>query len=217
MTAASNFAIHLTDPHWMMATLFVPQMSLDEASKLQVGDKIDFSDTMRLFYSATIIKKQSTKFKIQFDGFSKNTSSDYKQQLYRFAKHGSISSRPAHRLKNLRIGDCVDINPLRKHSDLGWTSGKIMQFIDDSGQIQVNYEYKGTTYTYWVHLDNQAEIDRENTHIQSSGKKRKIMDDDGPSKKKQKIDDIDINELCTKIKLKNSGKIILTQDLDNGF
>ena len=96
--------------------------------------------------------------KIHYNGWSRkwDTWSDFVAETHRFAKHGSISKRPAHRFKDIGKGDCVEINPVRRYP--GWKNGKIKRLDQNSGQVQVVYEYEDRNYYCWTHLDNEQEI-----------------------------------------------------------
>ncbi len=119
---------------------FQPHMTRQEASKLNVNDSIDYRDNVGgyvgKFVLAKIMEKNGSKLKIHYDGWSSkwDICSDYETELYRFAKAGTVSQRPAHRFKELNVGDKVNINP-REH--LGWKSGVIKRFDGKSGQVQV--------------------------------------------------------------------------------
>ena len=104
-----------------------------EADKLCVGDRIDFRDGCGRFFSATIIAKNGTNLQIHYDGFSIKEWSDYISEQYRFAKYGSISKRLPKRLKYLRKGNYVKINPLNQ------------RFHKISGQIEVRLLYRKWT------------------------------------------------------------------------
>merc|ERR1712228_825433 len=86
-------------------------------------------------------------------------TSDFEKELHRFAKIGSISQRPSHRLKTLKKGDYVNINAM--DGDRAWKHGKILQFDVKSGQIQVSYQIEDDNKEHhiWTHLDNMEEID----------------------------------------------------------
>ena len=133
-------------------------MDLAEAYELQQGDKIDHRDYEGRFIPATIVEKKGTNLKIHYDEwFTKCVIwSDFTKELQRFAKAGSISKRPAHRFKDLKEGDYIDINPTQRH--FGWKHGQIRRFDKESGQIQVSYEFGDKTYLYWSHFDNEQEV-----------------------------------------------------------
>ena len=140
--------------------IFPSHMSLEDASELKVHDKIDHRDEIGRFLYATVSQKQGSNLMIHYDGWSKkwDTWSDFKKEIHQFAKAGSISKRPAHRLKHLKKGDYIDINPTHRHPASGWTCGEIKRFDKESGQIQVIYTYGDKHYLYWAHLDDENEI-----------------------------------------------------------
>eukprot|EP01084_Bolivina_argentea_P137726 242555_1 len=137
---------------------FTPHMTLDEAQKLRIHDKIDHRDSVGRFVLATVVQKHDTNIKIHYIGWDSkfDTWSDFKTETYRFAKAGSISKRPSHRLMNLKTGDFVDINPIHRHP--GWKCGEIRKLDQHSGQIQIVYKIHDKNYLYWVHLDNKDEV-----------------------------------------------------------
>ena len=137
---------------------FESHMQLQDAFKLKVHDKIDHRDQVGRFVYATVSEKQGTNLKIHYDGWSRkwDTWSDFQKEIHRFAKAGSISKRPAHRFKQLKKGDYVDINPTQRHP--GWKCGEIRRLDQKSGQVQVVYESADKNYLYWAHLDNKHEI-----------------------------------------------------------
>ena len=140
-------------------------LTLHECKRLIVGSMIDFRDNKGQFHGARIIEKEGqTRFYIHYeDNHEDNEWCDCKKSLFelnRFAKYKSISNRPAHRLKNVKIKDYVNINPIGRHPRIGWRLGIIRKIDNKSGQIQVAYQrYDGSHwYNYWVHRDNVNEI-----------------------------------------------------------
>ena len=121
---------------------FEKHMTLNIARKLKVGDKIDHMDKRGKFCKAVVIGKTEDGLKVHYEGRSVDDDviSDYKTELRRFAKRGSISGRPAHRLKELKKGDFVNVNPMGRHPEIGWQCCKIQQMDKQSGQIQVCYQ-----------------------------------------------------------------------------
>ena len=81
---------------------FIPHMSIQEASRLNICDDIDHRDVFGQYAFATIIKKVGTKLRIHYDGYDSewNVWSDYIKELHRFAIAGSISARKAHLYKH---------------------------------------------------------------------------------------------------------------------
>ncbi len=181
---------------------FKPHMSMQDAFKLKVKDKIDHRDEVGRFALATIAEKQGTNLKIHYDGWSRTWDvwSDFQTEINRFAKAGSISRRQAHRFNKLKESDYIDVNPMYTHPG-GWKCGEIRRFDHKSGQIHVIYEDNGKNYVYWAHLDDESEIaefaskselgNKENI----TGKKRKDMEKNEvndelimePARKKQKL------------------------------
>eukprot|EP01083_Nonionella_stella_P192172 710644_1 len=138
---------------------FISHMTHDEVSKLTKHEKIDHRDSVGRFVFATISEKQGTNLKIHYDGWSRKWDvwSNYSIELYRFAKHKSISLRPAHRFTDIKPDHFVDINP--KHV-VGWTAGIVRRKDRKSGQVQVSYwdGKKDTRSLMWVHLDDETMI-----------------------------------------------------------
>ena len=121
---------------------FVPHMSSEEAAELKVDDAIDYRLSTGQFTSCTIVEKVGSNLKIFCNGW--NAWCDYTQELYRLAKHESISKRPAHKFQEIKKGDFVDINPVHRHP--GWRPAEIKQRA--SGQIQVMYDLHTTHNVY---------------------------------------------------------------------
>eukprot|EP01084_Bolivina_argentea_P068627 124905_1 len=138
---------------------FVSHMSYQEANRLSIDDKIDHRDHVGRFVYATVSEKQGTNLKIHYDGWDRkwDTWSDFTIEIDRFAHAGSISKRPSYRFAQFKKGDYVDINP-RHQVWRNWTGGKICRTDQESGQVQVSYEFLGKTNLYWTHLDNVTEI-----------------------------------------------------------
>ena len=90
----------------------------------------------------------------------RDCSSDFLVEGWKFAQYGSISSRQAHRFKDVSKMDIVRINPWQQHP--GWRKGKIKRFggIQNfkSGQVEVAYVDDNKLHTQWIHLDNKHEI-----------------------------------------------------------
>ena len=139
---------------------FQEQTCIQDFSKLKVDDMIDHQDTMGRFLYAKIIdmREIGSKFKIHYDGWSSKWDiwSDYENFPEKFAIAGSISKRPAHRFKELKVGDYVDINPLRTHP--GWKPGKIRSLHKTSGQCHICYKHGDKLLYYWAHLDDAEQI-----------------------------------------------------------
>eukprot|EP01083_Nonionella_stella_P166664 557870_1 len=167
---------------------FVPHMSMEDATKLSVHDKIDHRDFVGQFVLATVTEKQGSKLKIHYDGWSHkwDTWSDFSVDLHRFAVSGSISLRPSHRAEfiGLEKGDFVDVNPRQRHC--GWKVGEIRALAAKSGQVQVGYELPNSEqmYCHWAHLDNSYEIA---SFASKSSKKKEVK----AQKKEEVVDEMD--------------------------
>ena len=153
-----RYPVNLRDEKRADIPPFKPHMTLSQAHKLKIGDKIDHRDSIGRFVFATVSQKQGTNLKIHYDGWSRKWDiwSNFNEEIHRFAVAGSISKRKAHRFQHLKKGDFVDINPTQRHP--GWKCGKIRRFDQKSGQIQVIYESMDKDLLYWAHLDDEAEI-----------------------------------------------------------
>eukprot|EP01084_Bolivina_argentea_P055637 101964_1 len=99
-------------------TPFVSHMSMEDASKLKINDKIDHRDDVGRFIHCTVIDKQNTNLKIRY----RNTWTDFSKELDRIAKPKSISKRLAHRFEHIKQGDYIDVNPIRHP---GWKIGQV--------------------------------------------------------------------------------------------
>eukprot|EP01084_Bolivina_argentea_P166495 289042_1 len=88
-------------------------------------------------------------------------------QLQQFAFKDSISRRPGHRLRHLKLGDYLDIKPC---STIGWVPGQIISIpfqhhLGTSGGIKVAFERKDGLHSFvWVRLDNESECDALAVH-----------------------------------------------------
>eukprot|EP01083_Nonionella_stella_P219910 787272_1 len=140
-------------------TPFVDHMSTEEANKLVINDKIDHRDTFGGSTSAIIVDKKQTNLKIHYPEYGKKFDvwSNYKNELYKFAKHESISSRPGHNFMDLQIDEFINVNPLNHP---GWKLGKMDGFEvgRKSGQIKIIYNINGCDYEWWTHVDNKNEV-----------------------------------------------------------
>ena len=109
---------------------------------------------------ATIVEKHDSiaNFKLHYDGWSRKWDCycDYQKERCKFAKAGTISKRPAHRFKDMKIGDFIDVNPSMRHPE--WCLGEIRRLDPKSGQVQVVYEHENTYFLYWLHLDDTKEV-----------------------------------------------------------
>lgn len=120
-----------------------------------------------------MVEKRGNNLKIHYDGWSRKWDcySDYSTEAHRFAKAGSISKRPAHRLHSLDKGDCVDIcidpNANKDETNLGWKTGRINNFDSKSGQVQIVYndDITDSNHLCWVHLDCVDKIEAFGTKV----------------------------------------------------
>eukprot|EP01083_Nonionella_stella_P184321 668822_1 len=162
-------------PSSVHESVYLPHMTLQEASALCVHDKIDHRLPLGHFSLSVVKEIVETNLRIHYIGWPDEYDvwSNYKHRLDRFAQPNSISKRPAHRLHHLTLGDPVSINPITQHP--GWRRGFITLMNGRSitdiaskvttsinlatyGQIRVSYQHQQTTFYYWTHLDNDLEI-----------------------------------------------------------
>eukprot|EP01083_Nonionella_stella_P296577 1007503_1 len=141
---------------------FVEHMTDREVQQLAVMDKLDHRYSNGMYLSAQVIQKNGTKYKIRYQNNRNNELwSDYKYELYRFAKQHAMTLRPAHRMLDVNIGQGVDVNAKKfkkKGKRQGWRKGVLAKKDYKSGQVQVEYVSKGHKHHYWTHLDNVKEI-----------------------------------------------------------
>eukprot|EP01084_Bolivina_argentea_P119459 211797_1 len=144
---------------------FFEHMTLDECARLKINDKIDHRYSDGQYLVATILAKMGSKVKLNYDKYGPYQTkhdiwSDYKYEIFRFAKWHSITIRPGHRMMHINIGSFVDINPKRhtKKSHRGWKTGEVIKRDYKSGQIKIEYGYKTRKCIWWTHLDNIKEI-----------------------------------------------------------
>ena len=113
------------------------------------------SDHVGLVAHSRVVEKNGSNLKIHFIGWPTKWDCyiDCEKEFYRFAQAYSVSNRPAHRFKNIKKGDFIDVNPIGRHP--GWRVGQVTKLHPKSGQAQVVYEYNELNYLYWGHLDNE--------------------------------------------------------------
>eukprot|EP01084_Bolivina_argentea_P221805 375592_1 len=146
--------------------MFPSHITLQNAMKLAVGDKIDHRDNIGYFAIATVLAKNGSKLKIHYDGYPNKydrwCNIKFPFELCRFAPAGSISQRPSYQdhFRSLRVGDHVDIlNPRLPGNGGGWKVGTILRFSKTRGQVRVEYsDLGGIEKRVWTHLDNDKEI-----------------------------------------------------------
>ena len=111
--------------------------------------------------------------KIHYDGWTNKWDCfcDYTKEIHKFAKAGMISRRPAHRFKDLKVQDFIDVNPSIRHP--GWRSAEIRRFDPKSGQVHVVYQYQNRDFLYWVHLDDDKEVAQFQTKANNRSQARK--------------------------------------------
>ncbi len=162
--------------------LFVPHMTMQEASNLLLFDNIDHRDFTGKFCVATIIDidcSNESNLKIHYeDDFDDKYDiwCDYKLQLFRFAEYRSISRRKQCLFNDqLNIGDHVNVSPHQYYLNglaktTKWIDGIVSAFDKKSGQIQILHQNKikidaftqqqQKWYVYWTHIDNIHEISK---------------------------------------------------------
>eukprot|EP01084_Bolivina_argentea_P261503 441940_1 len=137
-------------------------MTIDQISTLRFYDKVDVRHQQGAYILATILEKQETFLTIHYDCDGADHGNDekinYLVDTNRFVKAYQMSSRKANRLTEVKKGDFVNINPLHTNPQHKWQCGKITNTY--AGHVRVEYIFHGQKYFYWVHLDNECEIDR---------------------------------------------------------
>eukprot|EP00483_Globobulimina_turgida_P004399 UN04408 len=166
-TIASNNNIKNTNRH---VPAFILHMSLKEANKLSINDKIDHRNLIGLCVPSVIVDKDDSRLMIRNIAYEWDRSKepgfwiDYKDtyQLSKLARYGSISNRHSQRFLNLdlEIGHYINVRPVtayapdREHKL--WTIGEVVEF--NSGQVKVVYIVDNYKQYQWSHLDNTNEI-----------------------------------------------------------
>ena len=115
---------------------FPSHLTLEEASKPTMNDRVDHRDRFGRFVLSKITGVQGSNLKIHHEGWSTkwDVGSDFNAELHRFAAPRSLSKRPGHRFMDIKVGDPVDINPM---NDWEWKRGEIKRFDQHSGRVQV--------------------------------------------------------------------------------
>eukprot|EP01084_Bolivina_argentea_P263619 446260_1 len=137
-------------------------LTLEEVARLSPGDALDYRDAYGRFILCNILAKQGTVVKLRFDqdyfDESFDTVVDYAKNINDFARVGAISRRISRRC-NVRKGQIVSINPLRKQP--GWKRGEIRGIDNKSSQVQIRFmiSQSNQPYLYWTHVDYEAEFD----------------------------------------------------------
>ena len=175
------YVINHNEINWTFGNITC--MSLKEISGLKIDDKLDYRrklDGKFIPVKVTNINQDAKRISLkqieQIDNNNKRKARtrfmchNYHQNLDKFAEYKSVTSRPAHRLKNITIGDIVDINP----AHTGWKQGTVKRLAHESGQIQVkimNLEPEAIiSRFYWIHVDNEEEIAEYNSMIMYTNK-----------------------------------------------
>ena len=180
---------------------FPSPLTLKDASNLKVNDKADHCDIVGRFLLATITDKVGTNLKIHYDGWPKKWDiwCDFSKELHRFAAPKSISKRPAHRFKDLKEKDLIDIQPFTRFPAAGWKPGEISAFDEESGQIQVWYDQKGKRYLQWAHPDDPTKVAEFRSKSAEPNKKKVCSE-------KRKLDDNTDNRPAKKVKLSDPNR-----------
>ena len=173
------------------------RMTMKEVSLLKVGDKVDYRNKSGKFIYSTVSQKSGDRLRIELDKYGQSSKANFKTEYYRFAVAGSISRRPAYRFRDpaFKIDDHVRINLNLRHQSSGWTDAQIVRLDDKSGQIGVKYKHKLKYYTYWIHGDNEAEIEAS-THLTNKWQKEAIKKKTLQDLKQMHFEQHYINKAC---------------------
>ena len=116
-------------------------LSFKELPELNPGDKVDYRRSDGYTLDATVLHLYASGLKLRYmvdpDNNTFATSICSFQEIYRLAKHGSISKRTAHRLTNLTVASFVDVNVLRDQS--GWRKGTVLGVLNGQCKVCDNY------------------------------------------------------------------------------
>ena len=169
------------------------------------GELIDHRDKVGRFSLAKVMDRDRNQLYIHYCGWDKkyDTFSDYRSEIYRFAKAKSISERPLTRksMQKYGIGDQIDVNPIAQCPEEGWVIATIKCKDATSGQVMVQYfsQSRNRYYQYWLHLDDYNEADAPNAHTH-------------PARKNNNNNNNNINKIHTS---KKSGGGNKTRDVKN--
>ena len=130
-------------------------MSLEDALKLQVDDKVDHRDPVGRFVYAVVSAKQGTNLKIHYVGWAKKWDkwSDF-NRLIDLLKLIDIK-RPAHRFKNLKKE--IILISIQFIVILDGNVEKLEDWIRNQDKFRW-FMNGDKNYLYWAHLDNEEEI-----------------------------------------------------------
>eukprot|EP01084_Bolivina_argentea_P275207 469263_1 len=117
-------------------TPYIPHMSMKEAAALQIGDEVQYRMSKRRcghWCPTLVVKKNGTVLTLRESWDT--VTCDYTKDIHLLAKPYSISRRRPNRLRNLQVGDYVDVKPTLYSSE--WTWGKALQLAPNSRQLEV--------------------------------------------------------------------------------
>eukprot|EP01083_Nonionella_stella_P297946 1011560_1 len=141
--------------------MFPEPIAFDEINELYDGKILDVRDNVGKYCKAKVLARGDQTITIHYEGWSdtydetiETFSDTAKARLF---KSETVSKRKRHRLLWLKVGDYVDVNPL-KHP--GWKLAEIVRI--DICQVKIKYrpdEIDKYSYHYfWTHFDNINEI-----------------------------------------------------------
>jgi len=124
---------------------FPSPMSAPEVHQLQIGDKVDHRDKVGRWLSAEVKDKKPGRMLIHYtewaDKWDEWSDLAWKgKAAARFAKHGSISERAAHRMLE------VDVNHSVRYCEPAtreWVVAQVVSMDANSGQVRVAYQQPG--------------------------------------------------------------------------
>eukprot|EP01084_Bolivina_argentea_P312292 540660_1 len=149
---------YITDQVSTMS-MFPEPIAFDQINELYDGKILDVRDNVGKYCKAKVLARGDQTITIHYEGWSdtydetiETFSDTAKARLF---KSETVSKRKRHRLLWLKVGDYVDVNPL-KHP--GWKYGEITSIDKKSGQVEISYEIDDTAHYHWAHLDDESEI-----------------------------------------------------------
>ncbi len=88
------------------------------------------------FMLATIVAKNKDRVRMHFDGWLAKWDEwvDFTKEPHRFARPYAVHRRARHRLKDVRIGGSLEVNPRHnsRHIAVGWVPGRVRTIDENS-------------------------------------------------------------------------------------
>ena len=146
-------------------------LSMEEPSELFVNDFVDYRYDNGRYILCKIMAKDWEQNIIKLHPMSRpmrdmryDKFCNITDEYTRLAPARSVSFRKIqskqHVFANLKVGDCIDVNPVYLSGHEGWKVGKICKLDRHSSQVKVLYrnDNDGRDYSYWVHLESINEV-----------------------------------------------------------